>query len=188
MHAPEDDADLMRRIAAGEESAVVELYDRFGGLVFRSARQLLPSNAEAEDAVQEVFVRLWRTADRFDPARAKLVTWVMLLTRRHVIDRIRRQAVRPRTTEITSMTEGSTGPSASAASHRERSEQLRRCLATLPDLQRTIIERAYLQGHTLREVSIQLDMPLGTVKSALSRGLSKLRDQASGDLPDWAAS
>ena len=178
----------MQRIAQGDETAVSELYDRFGGLVFRGARQLLPSDAEAEDAVQEVFLRLWRTADPFDPNRAKLVTWVMLLTRRHVIDRIRRAAVRPKTTEMTVLNEGFRGANDSRAASAERNVQLQKCLATLPEMQRAVIERAYLQGFTLREVSIQLDIPLGTVKSALSRGLARLRSNASEDLPDWAAS
>jgi|TARA_B110000495_G_scaffold198940_1_gene211533 RNA polymerase sigma-70 factor (ECF subfamily) len=183
-----EDLQLMQRIASGDESAVSELYDRFGGLVFRGARQLLPSDAEAEDAVQEVFLRLWRTADRFDPARAKLVTWVMLLTRRHVIDRIRRAAVRPKTIEMNAINEGFGGAHESKASSVERNVQLQKCLATLPEIQRAVIERAYLQGFTLREVSIQLEMPLGTVKSALSRGLARLRANASQDLPGWAAS
>ena len=84
---------LMRRIADGDEQAVAELYDRFAALVFKVSRQLLPSRTDADDAVQEIFVRLWRTADRYDPRRAKLVTWVMLITRRHLIDRLRRSAV-----------------------------------------------------------------------------------------------
>ena len=63
----EPDYRLMRRVALGEEDAINELYDRFGGLVFKIAIQFLSNNAEAEDAVQEVFVRLWKTADRFDP-------------------------------------------------------------------------------------------------------------------------
>lgn len=88
---------LMHRVAAGDDQAVAELYDRFGSLVYKAARQFLPSQAEAEDAVQEIFVRLWQTADRYDPRRAKLVTWVMLIARRHLIDRIRRSAVRPNT-------------------------------------------------------------------------------------------
>ena len=92
----EPDYRLMRRVALGEEDAINELYARFGGLMFKIAIQFLSNNAEAEDAVQEVFVRLWKTADRFDPRKAKLVTWVMLITRRHLIDRIRRKTVRPK--------------------------------------------------------------------------------------------
>jgi RNA polymerase sigma-70 factor (ECF subfamily) len=77
------DWQLMQRVAASDEAALDELYARFGVLVYQSARQVLGTRPETEDAVQEVFVRLWRTADRFDPHRAKLVTWVMLITRRH---------------------------------------------------------------------------------------------------------
>jgi RNA polymerase sigma-70 factor (ECF subfamily) len=177
---------LMHQVAAGDERAIAELYDRFGSLVYKVARQFLASQAEAEDAVQEVFIRLWQTADRYDPRRAKLVTWVMLIARRHLIDRIRRSAVRP--TE--SAMENSDYPSAAADAAPDRRPQesernvlLRKRIAELPELQRIVIERAYLQGFTLREVSEQLNAPLGTVKSALSRGLERLRERARSD---WA--
>ncbi len=174
---------LMHRIAAGEEEAVAELYDRFGALVFKVARQLLPNRAEAEDAVQEVFIRLWKTADRYDPRRAKLVTWVMLITRRHLIDRLRRSAVRPDTSSIEgdfTSSDPDEGPQAGVL-REERYDRLLERIADLPELQRIVIERAYLQGFTLREVSEQLEAPLGTVKSALSRGLGRLRERAQSD-------
>ena len=176
---------LMHRVARGEEEAVAELYDRFGTLVYKVARQFLPSQAEAEDAVQEIFVRLWQTAERFDPRRAKLVTWVMLIARRHLIDRIRRNAVRPGTSGLepdVARTPAEHGPDRSAQEDEQR-RKLRRRIAELPELQRIVIERAYLQGYTLREVSEQLNAPLGTVKSALSRGLERLRERAKAD---WA--
>jgi len=179
------DLMLMHRVASGDDQAVAELYDRFGSLVFKVARQFLSSQADAEDAVQEIFVRLWQTADRYDPRRAKLVTWVMLIARRHLIDRIRRNAVRPGAARI----EGdlaNTSPEnlpEFGSQDNERSAKLRRRIAELPDLQRIVIERAYLQGFTLREVSEQLNAPLGTVKSALSRGLERLRDRTK---TDWA--
>lgn len=176
---------LMHRVAAGEEEAVAELYARFGALVYKVARQLLPTQAEADDAVQEVFVRLWQTADRYDPRRAKLVTWVMLIARRHLIDRLRRNAVRPNVGTIEA--DPPEGPNGSQPDRKplegERNKHLRARIAELPELQRTVIERAYLKGYTLREVSEQLDAPLGTVKSALSRGLSRLRERAK---TDWA--
>lgn len=175
---------LMNRVARGEDKAVAELYDRFGTLVYKVARQFLPSQAEAEDAVQEIFVRLWETADRYDPRRAKLVTWVMLIARRHLIDRIRRSAVRPVTAgfeaDVTST--GSKDEPGRSAQEDEQRTKLRRRIAELPELQRIVIERAYLQGYTLREVSEQLDAPLGTIKSALSRGLERLREKAKSDL------
>ncbi len=95
--ADHDDADLnlMRRVASQDQGAVAELYDRFGSLVYRMAYQAMPTRADAEDAVQEVFVRLWRTAGRYDPKRAALVTWVMLISRRHLVDKLRRTQARP---------------------------------------------------------------------------------------------
>jgi RNA polymerase sigma-70 factor (ECF subfamily) len=177
----------MQRVAADEEAAIEELYARFGALVFQAARQVLRSRAETEDAVQEVFVRLWQTADRFDPQRAKLVTWVMLITRRHLIDRLRRQSARPERTvldetraeSIEGRGEGGS-PEQLGEESSESRDRLRRQLQRLPELQRTVIERAYLQGFSLREIAVQLDAPLGTVKSALSRGLAKLRELEGG--------
>lgn len=181
----QEDWVLMHRVAAGDDQAVAALYDRFGSLVYKVARQFLSSQSEAEDAVQEVFVRLWQTADRYDPRRAKLVTWVMLIARRHLIDRIRRTAVRPSAT-VFETDLANTAPD-NVPDHQsqddERSVKLRRRIAELPELQRVVIERAYLQGYTLREVSQQLNAPLGTVKSALSRGLERLRERARAD---WA--
>lgn len=175
----------MQRVATGDERAIEELYDRFGALVFQSARQVLRSRAETEDAVQEVFVRLWRTADRFDPNRAKLVTWVMLITRRHLIDRLRRQSARPDRAQLDDTRTDAGGAVArpeggQSIEGSEGRDRLKRQLARLPELQRTVIERAYLQGFSLREIAGQLDAPLGTVKSALSRGLSRLRELEGG--------
>jgi RNA polymerase sigma-70 factor (ECF subfamily) len=180
------DWELMQRVAASDEAALGELYDRFGALVYQSARQVLRSRAETEDAVQEVFVRLWRTADRFDPRRAKLVTWVMLITRRHLIDRLRRHSARPDKAALDESRGDAGGAIArpeaiGSGEGSEGRERLRRQLARLPDLQRTVIERAYLQGFSLREISAQLDTPLGTVKSALSRGLTRLRELEQGN-------
>src|SRR5690606_6994966 len=88
------DYELMQRVSLDDESAVSELYDRFGPLVYRMAHQMMPTRSDAEDAVQEIFVRLWRTAGRYDPKRAALVTWVMMLSRRILVDRLRRQKAR----------------------------------------------------------------------------------------------
>ena len=168
----------MRRVAADDQEAVAELYDRFAPLVYRMAYQTLPTRAEAEDAVQEVFVRLWRTASRFDPKRAALVTWVMLLSRRHLVDRLRRAKARLKPGRFE---DGWTPPvDESQPIQDERDERLAGLMAkvdTLPDLQRTVITRAYVAGHTLKQISDDLNVPLGTVKSALSRALAKLREK-----------
>jgi RNA polymerase sigma-70 factor (ECF subfamily) len=171
---------LMSRVASGDETAISELYDRFGALVFKTARQVLNSRAEAEDASQEVFVRLWKTADRFDPRRARLVTWVMLIARRYLIDRLRRKVARPETLGFEAETESTfLGAEQGHAPvlPQEANGALRARIQELPALQREVIERTYLHGFTLREVSEQLNAPLGTVKSALSRGLARLRER-----------
>ena len=157
-HSGDEEWVLMSRVASGDEAALAELYDRFGALVFKAARQVLNSRAEAEDASQEIFVRLWKTADRFDPRRARLVTWVMLIARRHLIDRLRRKVARPEVLGLESENESTfmpEGNSSQLALPVEGNAELRARLQELPALQREVIERTYLQGFTLREVSEQ---------------------------------
>lgn len=184
MAAPNhEDWVLMQAIAEGDELAIDTLYERFGTFVYRCVRQSLADQAEAEDAVQEIFVRLWKTADRYDPTRAKLVTWVMLIAKRHAIDRLRRKQVRPTniTLEGDPVARGDAGRRAAGEEQDERRTILLDRIRELPALQQEVLTRAYLQGFTLREVAEQLDAPLGTVKSALSRGLARLRDRLAGD-------
>ena len=168
----------MRRVATDDQKAVAELYDRFGSLVYRMAYQALPTRAEAEDAVQEVFVRLWRTAQRYDPKRAALVTWVMLISRRHLVDKLRRSQARIKASALDEGAfSGSVEPEAGTLEQSERFAELRRRVASLPDLQRTVVTRAYLGGQTLRQLGEELNIPIGTIKSALSRALVRLRER-----------
>lgn len=173
----EIDAALMSRVAANEQDAIEELYDRFISLVFRMAYQALPTRPEAEDACQEVFLRLWRTADRFDSERAALVTWVMLITRRHIVDRLRRTRSRISTVSMADGSGSSARREASTLEQTERFGALLKRVDSLPELQRTVVMRSYLGGQTLRQISEELDTPLGTVKSALSRALVRLRER-----------
>lgn len=180
------DMELMRRVAAGEERAVGDLYDRFGSLVYRMALQAMPTRAEAEDAVQEIFVRLWKTAERYDDNRAALVTWVMLISRRHLVDKLRRNRARlrpgsldqPQTANIASEEERLSG----RLEQDERMAALMKRISTLPELQRTVVIRAYLGGQTLRQIGEELGTPLGTIKSALSRALVRLRERTGEEL------
>jgi len=179
-----EDWMLMQAVAQGDEAAIDTLYDRFGTFVYRCVRQALSNRAEAEDAVQEIFVRLWKTADRYDPSRAKLVTWVMLIAKRHAIDRLRRKQVRPTNLSLEGDPAGRPGVVEDSGLKEGRDEQRQLLLdriGELPALQQEVLTRAYLQGFTLREVAEQLEAPLGTIKSALSRGLARLRDRLAGD-------
>lgn len=178
-----DDLRLMRRVAAGDEAAIEELYDRFSSLVYRMAYQVMPTRADADDVVQEVFVRLWRTADRFDPKRAALVTWVMLIARRHMVDRLRRTQARIRTAAIADEAI-QMAPEAHPGEGMEQDERVAVLLArinSLPELQQTVVKRAYLGGQTLKQIGIELGVPLGTIKSALSRALVRLRERPIGE-------
>lgn len=171
----------MTRVATGEEAALGDLYDRFGSLVYRMAYQTMPTRADAEDAVQEIFVRLWKTADRYDPKRAALVTWVMLLSRRHLVDRLRRSQARLKTTALGDTSGFMPGDRSGEMKHLEQDERYRDVLElvkTLPELQQRVVVRAYLGGQTLRQIGEELDTPIGTVKSALSRALVRLRERA----------
>jgi len=182
--AYESDYQLMQRVAAGEEAAVGELYDRFGSLVYRMSYQMMPKKADAEDAVQEIFVRLWRSADRYDPERAALSTWVVLLTRRHLVDRLRRARVRVKANvplEESWAPEGETERPEGGIAEQERYERLMKRIDTLPELQRTVLIRAYLRGQTLRQIGLELDRPVGTIKSTLSRALVRLREWSAAE-------
>lgn len=176
------DLDLMRRVGENEPEAVAQLYDRFASLVYRLAFQAMPTRADAEDAVQEIFVRLWRTADRYDPKRAALVTWVMLISRRHLVDRLRRTKARVKAVSLDDKQphlggEEADAHSGTAMEQNERFGELMRRVNKLPDLQRTVVTRAYLGGQTLRQIGEELNTPIGTIKSALSRALVRLRER-----------
>jgi RNA polymerase sigma-70 factor (ECF subfamily) len=187
------DLKLMQGVASGDPAAIAHLYDRFASLVFRMAAQSLPTREEAEDAVQEVFIRLWKTAGRYDPTRAALVTWVMLITRRYLVDRLRRNrtALKPGSLDEKSTPgvggseagRGGGGPPKGGSSDdvdvetRERFAHVMKKVDQLPELQRTVVIRAYLNGQTLRQIGEELNTPLGTVKSALSRALVRLRER-----------
>ncbi len=177
------DLELMRRVSENDPESVSLLYDRFASLVYRLAFQAMPTRADAEDAVQEIFVRLWRTADRYDPKRAALVTWVMLISRRHLVDRLRRTKARVKAVSLddrqSSPDENPQLQPAAGLSleESERFGELMRRVNGLPDLQRTVVTRAYLGGQTLRQIGEELGTPIGTIKSALSRALVRLRER-----------
>ena len=186
------DLSLMQRVASEADGAVEDLYERFGSLVYRMSYQAMPTTEEAEDAVQEVFVRLWKTADRYDPARAALVTWVMLITRRHLVDKLRRKRARISAGALdeSQLGAGQIGGgkvgraevAEAGIEHDEKFAAVMERIGELPELQRAVVTRAYLRGQTLRKIGEELDTPLGTIKSALSRALVRLRERTSEEL------
>jgi RNA polymerase sigma factor (sigma-70 family) len=170
---------LLPRIAAGDEAAVRACLDRYGGLVWSLAVRMLASQADAEDAVQEVFVDLWRNAGRFDPAVASESTFVTLVARRRLIDRRRRAGRHPEALPLPESLPTAGGGLEAV----ESADEARRALAALqalPEAQREALRLAIWQGMTHEQVARTLGLPLGTAKAHLRRGLIRLRELLGG--------
>jgi RNA polymerase sigma factor (sigma-70 family) len=168
------DEDLLAAVARSDEAALGELYDRFGRVAYGLALRILRDTALAEDAVQEAFLQVWRSADRFEAGRAKASTWVLTLVHRRAVDLVRREG-RRRTEPMASAPEPS-GPGADeAAVTRSRREIVRDALRRLPEEQREAIELAYFGGLTQSELAVRLGQPIGTIKSRMFAGLQRLR-------------
>jgi RNA polymerase sigma factor (sigma-70 family) len=162
-------------IARSDESALAELYDRIGGTAYGLAYRVLRDEALAEDAVQEAFLGLWRSAGSFIPERAKASTWILTLVHRRAVDLVRREQ-RRRAEPLEGAPEPLEGSAEEAAWLRLDRERVQEALTQLPDQQREAIELAYYGGYTQSELAERLGQPLGTIKSRMFAGLSRLRE------------
>lgn len=168
---------ILVRVAAGDGSAVRECQDAFGGLVWSIARRMLGATAEAEDAVQEVFIELWRSAGRYDPGRGTEVQFVATIARRRIIDRVRRLGRRLDADPLPEAPLEDDGPSsADNVELNDAAQRARAAMAELADGQRTVLELTLLKGLSHSEVAKSTNLPLGTVKTHARRGLIKLRE------------
>ena len=169
------DEALVALVARSDESALAELYDRVGGTAYGLAYRVLRDEALAEDAVQEAFLGLWRGAGSFIPERAKASTWILTLVHRRAVDLGRREQ-RRRAEPIEGAPEPAVGSAEEAAWLRLDRERVQSALAQLPDQQREAIELAYYGGYTQSELAERLGQPLGTIKSRMFSGLTRLRE------------
>ena len=170
------DEAVVALCARSDEVALAELYDRFGGVAYGLARRILRDDALAEDAVQDAFLAIWRGAARFVPERGKASTWILTLVHRRAVDLVRRE--QRRRTEPLEERE-SVGGQASAedvAWLRLERERVQEALRKLPDPQHEAIELAYYGGYTQSELAERLGQPLGTVKSRMFAGLTRLAE------------
>lgn len=165
---------VLARIASGDASAVQECLDLYGNLVWSLARRFTRSAAEAEDAVQEVFLDVWKSAARFDATRASEKTFVAMIARRRLIDLLRRSEARPELVPIPEHLDF-------ADDTHERIEQTaelstaERALAALRPEQRRVLLMSVYQGMSHGEIVSATGIPLGTVKSHIRRGLAEVR-------------
>jgi RNA polymerase sigma-70 factor (ECF subfamily) len=169
------DEALVALVSRSDESALAELYDRIGGTAYGLAYRVLRDEALAEDAVQEAFMGLWRSAGSFIPERAKASTWILTLVHRRAVDVVRREQ-RRRTESLEEAPEPAGASAEEAAWLRLDRERVQTALKQLPDQQREAIELAYYGGYSQSELAERLGQPLGTIKSRMFSGLSRLRE------------
>jgi RNA polymerase sigma-70 factor (ECF subfamily) len=175
-----EDRDLVVRVANGDVRAFEAIYDRYGTQVFGLAMRVTGRHRAAEEATQDAFLSLWRTADRYDIDRGTLKTWLLSIVRSRSIDWLRREARHDRELEIDDALLGrleAAERTEEQAASNEESRDTRQLLITLPTEQRQVIELAYFTGLTHAEMAAEIGIPLGTVKGRQRLALRKLRQQ-----------
>lgn len=182
---------LLQRVADGDPVAMGELLDRYGGLVYSLARRFCFEQSEVEDAVQEVFTAIWQAGARFDPTLGSEETFVAMVTRRRLIDR-RRRAMRRHMPRVdgevlhgvaaAGSDDGDPSEVGGVGSLGEDSRRAIELLRTLRPEQQTVIRLSICQGMSHEQISSLLDMPLGTVKTHVRRGLIALREAMTPNL------
>jgi RNA polymerase sigma-70 factor, ECF subfamily len=174
---------LLALVARGDEQAFAELYQQVAAAVFGLVSRVVRNPAQAEEVAQEVFVELWRTASRFDPARGSARSWIMTCAHRRAVDRVRSAECAARRDDLVGRRDQGR-PYDEVVEQVEASLErgrVRRGLDALTDLQREAVVLAYYGGYTHREISELLGVPSGTVKTRLRDGLIQLRDHLGVD-------
>ena len=177
----DNDVELLRAVAARDEAALAQLYDRYRVILFGLLMRILNNREDAEDVLQEVFLQVWRRAADFDENRGRPFTWLVTLARSRGIDRLRTLAARERVAAAGARDESEAV--SDAASDAFRSEQrglVTNALAQLPDEQQRPLMLAYFDGLTQTEIAARLGAPLGTVKTRMRTGLMRLREMLAG--------
>ncbi len=169
------DEAVVALVARSDDAALAELYDRFGSLAYSLALRVLRDAALAQDAVQDAFLQVWRSAGRFHSEKGSARVWLLTFVHRRAVDLVRREQ-RRRTAPLREAPEEQATPADDAVWLRLERERVQAALAQLPDQQREVLELAYWGGFTQSELAERLSQPLGTIKSRMFSGLARLRD------------
>ncbi|HYF74776.1 MAG TPA: sigma-70 family RNA polymerase sigma factor, partial [Nocardioides sp.] len=171
-------SELLRLSARGDEQAFARLYDATASRVFGLAVRVVRDPAQAEEVTQEAFLEIWKTASRFDPDRGSPMSWLLTITHRKAVDRVRSaEAATRRDTTYHEQNQPVEHDSTAEAAHASlEAHRVRGALAALTEVQREAVGLAYFGGYTHTEVATMLDLPVGTAKTRIRDGLIRLRD------------
>lgn len=167
---------ILQRIAEGDSAAVKDCLDTYGGLVWSLARKMLPDQNEAEDAVQEIFIEIWKNAERFDESKSSETTFVAMIARRRLIDRLRKVTRLPNIDSFEDMVYEPARVEGTSLQTSVEAGEAAEVINELRPEQRKVLELSIVQGYSHSEISEALDMPLGTVKTHARRGLIQVRE------------
>jgi RNA polymerase sigma-70 factor (ECF subfamily) len=172
----EGDIRLVRAAAKGDSQALAGLYDRYASVLLAVGQRILGNAREAEDLLHDVFLEVWRRAGDYDRARGSVRAWLLMRMRSRALDRKRAQG-RSRVVllENGNIPEVEASPADDPSLAPDR-HVVRRAIAELPEEQRVVLELGYFEGLTSTEIAVHVDIPVGTVKSRVARGLSQLRE------------
>lgn len=180
-----DEISLIRRIAEQDQIALSLLYDRYARIIYTIAYRILNSSEESEEIVLDVFTQVWRIAKNYNSKKARVDTWLFMLTRSRALDRLRSHARFNKAitaSEDALMMHSYPDNPEQDVLIQERSSYVKACLEKIPNEQRLVLELAYFSGLSHSEIAAKTGSSLGTVKTRIRLGLKKLRE-AIGD--EW---
>jgi RNA polymerase sigma-70 factor, ECF subfamily len=176
------DVDLMIGIQAGDPDALSQLYDRYSGIMKALILRVIHNDTEADDLLQEVFMEIWNQAKTFSAQKGKPLGWMVTLTRRRAIDALRKKQAYARAEErLKAAPEQQPlawvqNTTAEDITSGDRRALMAKVIQSLPEAQQQVIDLAFFQGMSQREIAAHTNIPLGTVKTRLELGLKKIYD------------
>jgi RNA polymerase sigma-70 factor, ECF subfamily len=176
------DDQLVQRMSQGDVDALDILYDRYARAVFSFAVRIVRDGRIAEEVLQEAFMRSWQQSGRFELNRGNYASWLLSITHNLAIDEVRKSQRRPQKADMVDITDVLRSEVDTSVNIEEAAEAtelrgvIRSAMSRLPDAQRRVIELAYFEGLSQREISAFLNEPLGTIKTRMRLGMQKLRD------------